>query len=237
VHFVLLLSLLPGKNGFMVLTTDGQQFIYFAGLFLTGPIFAARYFQTMARRESAGVLLMRPASSLEKWLLACLVVALLYPLAYSLVFNLCNVPGALVAQSRAAAALATLAPEESAYMQEALQPERYRLFLPWQWLDDARSVAGILLYLGFLQAFAMLGSLYFHRMPFIKTVLAAFLLLPLTMLATTVTGGRAEVFLGYWGAEQSPSGWQAWFLPAAWFLIPGLLWLACLFALREREVA
>jgi len=238
VHFVLLLVLLPGRSGFMALSTNGQASIYFAGLFLTAPIFAARYFQAMARRESAGVLLMRPASGFEKWLLAVLIVAVLYPVAYSVAFNLCNIPAGLIAQARAADALAALPPDEIHFRLEQLRPEKFQLFLPWHWLDKAREVAETLLMLGFLQAFAMLGSLYFRTTPFIKTVLAGFLLLLASILALSLAEFRSEsVFLDYWSTDTPPVGWQAWFVPMAWFLVPGLLWLACLFALREREVA
>ena len=50
VHLVLLLVILSGSGGFRILTHDGQGAFYFTGLFLTAPLFAARYFQAMGRR-------------------------------------------------------------------------------------------------------------------------------------------------------------------------------------------
>lgn len=237
VHFVLLLVLLSGNRGYTLLTVDGQAAFYFVGLFLTAPLFAARYFQAMARRESAGLLLMHPASKFEKWLLAMAVVAVLYPVAYSLAFYVCNAPAALYAESAAAFDAAMRAKEGAAARADSMAWETYGLFLPWSEFESWRSAVALALVLTSLQAFAVLGSLYFRSFPAVKTVVVAFVLMLFLMLVETIGGGQTALFKGYWTHSRELVAWQQWFFPVAWFAIPALLWLASLFALGEREVA
>lgn len=242
VHFVLLLLLMSGTRGFATQTTEGQQGLYFAGLFLTAPIFAGRYFQAMARRESALLLLMRPASIVEKWLLALLVVAVLYPLAYTVAFYVCNLPAWALASDRAAAALMALKAQATGSLtleqeMKMLEPGRFRLFLPWDGFGSGRSFAGTLLLLTSLQAFAVLGSLYFRSVAIIKTIVAGFLVMLVSMLVARVMDSSPDQFFSFWWTEPSRQPDQPLLFLSAWLGIPALLWLACLFALKEREVA
>jgi len=239
VHFVVVLIVLADDDGFRTLNTAGQGMIYFAGLVLTAPLFAGRYFQAMARRESALILLMRPASTFEKWLLFFLVAGVLYPIAYSLVFYICNLPGWWIAQGQAQEALLQLqgVEEDRQYYAMQLAPENFALFRAWHPSDHWQVNVGWMLLLATIQGFAGLGSLYFKAMPFIKTILAAFLLLLLTILLPMVFGSRPGAFFSYWFEDDRLVTWQQWLFPAAWITIPALLWLACGFALREREIA
>ena len=66
VHFVFVLALLAGHEGYESFKTDNQEGHYFFGLFLSAPIFAGLYFQSFARRGPLLLALMRPASVLEK---------------------------------------------------------------------------------------------------------------------------------------------------------------------------
>lgn len=237
VHFVLLLVLLSGNDGHRVLTVDSQAAFYRIGLFLTAPIFAARYFQAMAKRESAGLLLMRPASKLEKWLLAVLVVAVLYPVAYSLAFYICNAPAALYAQAAAAQEEALRVATELEGRLNSLSPPEFGIYHPGEDFRTWRHGVEFVLLLTSYQAFAVLGSLYFRSFPALKTIVAAFVLLLAMMLVTTLAGGESHLFMAYWTNDRELVPWQQLFFPFAWFAIPALMWLASLFALGEREVA
>lgn len=238
VHFVLMLIVLSGEFGYRLLDPDGQSLFYYTGLFLSAPIFAGRYFQAMARRESALIALMRPASIFEKWLLAFLVVALAYPLAYTLAFYVCDLPAWLLAkwQWQAALAQAQASGAVDAYATR-YTPERFVLYFAFSGETPWRSLLAIGLMLTTLQAFAVLGSLYFRAMPFIKTLVAGFFILLLSILLAVLFDSRADVLFGYWTNERSLSPVQQVLLPLVWFAVPGLLWLACYFALQEREVA
>lgn len=238
VHFVVLLLIMSlgrvATNS--LLAKDGQMAIYLVGLYLTAPIFAARYFLAMSRPDSAGVLLMRPASIVEKWLLAGIVILLAYPLAYTLAFQVCNVPAALMA--RAAHDAYLLTPDGRSANQATLgYLGEFGVLAPWAAFEHGRAVLTVFLSIAALQGFAVLGSLYFRVMPAIKTALVAFLLLLVILLVTGLADARPDYFLGYWDEDTEALGWRRVFHPLAWFAIPGLLWLGALFALREREVA
>ena len=51
VHFVLVLVLRAGDEGFASFKTDYQLGHFVVGLFLKAPLFAGRYFQSLSRRE------------------------------------------------------------------------------------------------------------------------------------------------------------------------------------------
>jgi hypothetical protein len=237
VHFVLLLVMLSGYEGLRSLTTDAQGAIYYSGLFLTAPIFAARYFQKMSKRESALIILMRPASVFEKWLLALLIVAVLYPLIYTLAFYVCNLPAALLAKSHVQQYL-LLHPEvdvDSNYYNR--QPEKYALFFVLTSVKNSIQLIPIFLALMTCQAFAVLGSVYFKAMPFIKTLLAAFFILLACIFVSVLFGSNPDAFFQTWSAAnlaQEPKDFMYLF---TWFSVPALLWVSSFFALKEREVA
>lgn len=234
VHFVLVLLHLSAGTGYRSFGIDYQAGLYLVGLFITGAIFAARHFQGMARRESAVVLLMRPATAFEKWLFAAIVVIVAYPLAYTLAYQICNVPGALYAQSAVMADLAS-APTDQAVVWE--DGSRYGVMMPWHVFDTWRTLLGVSLMLASLTGFALWGSLYFRVMPFILSIVTGFVLLLVMIFLVTVTDGRPDTFLGWWTDQPPVDGAHRFLMPLAWGLLPALLWLAALFALREREVA
>lgn len=233
-HFVALLLVVSGSNGFLALHFDTQRMLYFVGLFLTGPVFAGRYFQAFGNRESAGVLLMRPASSFEKWLLAVLVVLVAYPLAYSLAFQVLNLPAALYALGLKTAEVAP-DPNDPASVWWSLQ--NYGVLWPWSAFSERGTLPTVLLWLAVFKGFAVLGSLYFRALPFLKTLVVGFVVFLLLVLVVELLDGHPEQFFAWWAEEDRPGGWRAVFLPAAWLLVPGLLWLGALFALRERQVS
>ncbi len=230
IHFVLLLIIFIGNSGFRALSTDGQALIYFCGLFLTAPIFAARYFQLMSKRESALLILMRPASVFEKWLLAFLVVALLYPVIYTLAFYVCDIPAWFIAKAQAQIII-------TGSYTEKYDPGNYELFFVLKHFKNIGDLAGIALSLTVLQAFAVLGSLYFRAFPFIKTLLFAFFILLVSIFITVLFNSRIDSIFDYWSSDRSMSALQQFMYPFMWLSLPILLWLSCYFALKEREVA
>jgi hypothetical protein len=232
IHFVLLLIIFIDSSGYRTLSTDGQEAMYYAGLFLTAPIFAARYFQLMSRRESAQIILMRPASVFEKWLLVFLIIALLYPVVYSLAFYVCNTPAWLIAKVHAEQALAlNVSGNANGYA------EKNELFFPLRHIRNGNDLIAIALALTILQSFAVLGSLYFKTMPFIKTIVLAFFILLATIFIAAFFNGQVDAIFSYWGSHRAMSVTQQFMYPLMWVGLPVLLWLSCYFALKEREVA
>jgi hypothetical protein len=233
-HFVLVLIQLADGSGYDTLTVDGQEGTFLFGLYLTAPIFAARYFQGLARPGSALLLLMRPASVFEKWLLAVLVVAVAYPIAFQLAFYLCDVPAFFIADAQFDRFAARIVSSPNYEIEK--WREGGRLF--FLFADTPR---GDLIETGLtvtaFQAFAMLGALVFRTMPFIKTLVAAFVVLLACVLAAIAFDGDPSPFFSYWTHDVYRSSLQRLFLPVVWIAVPMLLWIATFLALREREVA
>jgi hypothetical protein len=238
VHFVLLLVIFSDAHGFTSLGTEGQSAIYYAGLFLTAPIFAARYFQKMSKRESALIVLMQPASVFEKWLLAFLFVAVLYPVVYTLAFYVCNFPAALIVKAQVQSYVLQnpqALNEVNSYPEYS--PELYDIFFPLSNISSWKLLVQLVLTLTILQAFAVLGSLYFKAMPFIKTILVAFFILLISIFVSVFFRSNPDAFFAAWSAAnqvQEPIDFMYLF---TWFSVPILLWISCFFALKEREVA
>jgi hypothetical protein len=242
VQFVLMLIIFSDWNDRPVLRTDMQGSIYYAGLFLTAPIFAARYFQLMSKPESALIILMRPASVFEKWLLAFIIVAVLYPIIYTLAFYVCNLPAALLAKAQAHNYI-LLNPQVLDDCSGELNcisynsPEKYDVFFIGTSFKNSLELIPVFLTMTALQAFAVLGSLYFKTMPFIKTLLIAFFVLLACIFVSVVFGGDPEGFFQAWrfvGVLKQPKDFMYLF---TWLCVPSLLWLSCFLALKEREVA
>jgi hypothetical protein len=246
VHFVLVLVLLAGDDGYRSFRTDYQSGQFVMGLFLTAPLFAGRYFQALSRRGPALIALLRPASTFEKWLLALLLVGVAYPLAYGLVFYVCDLPAALIAQGQAADAFAMLpaaieGSEVDRAVRDHLDPGEFGVFLPWasdfrvdRWIAMGLSLTA-------LQAFALFGSLWFRRMPFLKTLLAGFLVLLACVLLAQLSSSDFGPLFEYWDDvirhTRDLGTAQQIVFPLVWLGAPALMWLAAYLALREREVA
>jgi hypothetical protein len=245
IHFVLVLALLAGEESYRAFDLEGQTAVFLIGLFLTGPVFAARYFQAVSRPGPALLALMRPASAFETWLLGFVVVVVAYPLAYHLVFYVCDVPATLVAAQRAAAELGALPPpttdDSMRWARASLAPEHYRFFtLPRADIGPGGYAFLVTAFVA-VQAFAMTGALLFRRMPFIKTMLAGFFVLLACVLVAALFDSDPDKFFDYWtelaSAHPNLTPAQRIVFPATWIGVPVLLWLAAFLALREREVA
>ncbi|HTA64052.1 MAG TPA: hypothetical protein VK753_00985 [Xanthomonadaceae bacterium] len=239
-HGVISIVCFAEEDGFTAFDTHGQTGFYFTGLFVLTPIFASRYFLPMSNRASALLALMRPASTFEKWLLAALTVAVLYPLAYTLAFYLIDVPDQWLASAQARHQALHLAQEIARHpLRNGVDPFKpdYSLVAPWAMFGNWREAVGILLLLCSLQGIALFGSLYFRTVPLIKTVLSCLLLLLVCVLLSSAFHSRPDLVLGYWDRQRTLSSLQEILYPTLWLVFPGLFWLAGFLALKEREIA
>lgn len=229
VHFVVTLIVLSGRPSY---STEAQMVLFVTGLLLTAPLFAARCFQGLARPESALLFLMRPASGFEKWLLAFLMVMVFYPLAYALAFQVCHLPAWAFEHARVLAMNAQML-ADGIEISPGEKPESFAFWHPWRF-EEWLIPAVMLLMLSFVQSFAVLGSLWFRHLPLVKTLLAAFLLFLATLVLDEVFRSAAPWLEDF---DRATAPWQMAHFLAVWFGIPLLLWLACYFAVRERELA
>lgn len=250
--YALLLALAVGNNhSHNALQTSGQAELYAAGLLLSGPVFAGLYFQGLRQPGAALLLLMRPASVFEKWLLAALTLLLAYPLAYTLVIGALNGLGAALEYQLAVAHFQSLSEAQRGSLAMP-RPQQWALFHPLRMAshpdraglyDAVADRLGIALMFAGLCGFAVLGSLWFRRAPAIKTVLLGLALFMVTGLLDAVGDGvqlsrleLAQLLPGSLQAQQA-SALQQLVVALFWLGTPALLWLAAWRALHERELA
>lgn len=238
-HFIFVALALSGEKGYQAFRTDGQEGTYIIGLFLLGPVFAARQFREYARRDSALLALMRPASSFEKWLLVAAIVLLAFPVVYTLAFYVCDLPAWLIAKARVQEAWAALSVEERLNQAPYLDgnPKNYHLLNPATVFSSWAQYLSVGLTLAFAQGFGVFGAIYFRTFPLVKTFLAGFSLVMLLALISEFCDSKPDAFIGVWDSERVLSTAQMIAYPVLWCALPAMLWLAVYLALKERELA
>lgn len=199
------------------------------GFFLSSFVFG--YFNTNASGSSYLAL---PASFLEKWLCGFLIAGILYPLLFLLFYH--TLDTAFVAAYRN-----SLDKTSIFYKQqwESVYPFELDGIIAWKVYSLFLQLSGVML----------IGSLYFNKMPFIKTGLAIcillFTLFGLNWLLATAffsnvadAGPYSHVALSV-GNETGtlilPAGIGKVFHIAFAFVIPAMLWFLPLLRLREKE--
>lgn len=228
--------------GYRAFEHNAQQTYFFAGLLATGAIFAVRYFEGLARKESALVVLMRPASTFEKWLLAFVIVALIYPVVYTLIYCTVNLPAVFLSNQMVWTEL-----KERPTLTH-LSLDDYNAFIPFVSVqhNNGLSVHNMrvvqwLLFVFFViaQGFCVAASLYFNRLPILKTVLAGFILLIAYFIFLAISGSNPSFLITYWfdkGDEVDNPVLLAVLAWLVWLASPVLLWASAYFHLKEREV-
>lgn len=240
VHFCVWLLVTQGGTQRQHYELDTQVFLYLAGYLLTGMLFAGRHFAALSDRGSALTLLMRPASSFEKTLLAFMMVAVFYPVAYTLAFQVCNLPAALLGEAARDALLATResGAGDAQAMGEHLTSLEYGPYLPLTsgW-DVLAGEVNLLLGGSALQALVVVGTLYYRRLAWLKTLVSLFVLLivAIPLLSMLLDASLGRLFLD--GLGRGGPGWlRAWVI-ALWIAVPMLFWASAFFFLRERELS
>ena len=244
VYALLLLISLSISNG-GVGDTSAQSLFFFAGLMLSGVVFAGLYFSALRRPESALLLLTRPASAFEKWLLALLWVLLLYPLLYTV----CTLPinwlaSVLGLQWHTERCLHLQAVSNVACTLP--DPQDFKLFLPFikyeqdNIMQPSLQISLMLLFAG-AAGLALLGSIWFRRLAVLKTAVIAFVLFLISLFLAFTFNWSMGGLAGWSVFEPAPrtdTNALYWLANALfWLATPALLWLCALLALKERELA
>jgi hypothetical protein len=231
VHLCTWLLITQGAQHGENYTADVQQGVFYAGYLLTGALFALRYFSALSNRDSALTCLMRPGSALEKFLLAFLIVAVLYPMAFLLAFELGNVPGAMFGAAARDVLVANGANPAPGY----LRTQDYGPFLPSTGSDDFTSFVQLILVNLFVQAVVVAGTLYFRKIAWLKTTVGAFVLfvLVLPLFGILVDASPAKLFWNRF--TPAHPGVLAW-LVLVWIGVPLVMWASVFLLLRERQL-
>jgi hypothetical protein len=226
----------------------GYQFgAFYIGLFFTGCLFGSQVFSALSRKREAIQYLMVPASHLEKLLCGLLYGVVLFFIVYTLLFYLVDIPMVHLAERIAKKAPPT-------FMHDGVLDQGAGVYnILGGGVRHIPNDAGLYLlmvYFG-VQAFFILGSIYFTRYSILKTIIAGLLL--------SLLGG---IFMGKVIEANLPAGWHMenlfdWYqfdksggeqwvrLPGAMkefltgiikYSLPFIFWVITYFRLKEKEV-
>ncbi|HVY75730.1 MAG TPA: hypothetical protein VG890_12910 [Puia sp.] len=230
---------------------DGAQFgTYYVGLFLVGCIYASLLFSDLASRPRGIDYLSLPASHLEKLLCALFYGVLIFFLAYTIVFYIVELPMIRVARAIAYAHwLKTAHPKEIFNAGETINV----FVMPRRPAGAPNAFFYILLSYFAVQAAFILGSVYFPKFSFIKTVVTLLLIgLVYVFLVDTVVGwimpeGRYyHAFTAY--NFHGPNGYEdgkvvtlpEWFHDLLSIIVryafAPIFWITTYFRLKEKEI-
>ena len=229
------------------LDTFFQYTAYFIGLFLVGCLFANSLFTTLSSKKEAIGYLSLPASHLEKLLCAILFGVVLFFIAFTLLFYLVDIPMVRL----------------SNYLMERYPrtiPNSTQLFPTNQVYNIFTAEGGpiperdfhIFLFGYFaIQSAFLLGSVYFTRYSFIKTIvytllfILVFVVFQSEVLQHLLPGGwRTD--LTFWHREDGVAGNEQLvrlapftdklILTLAQYILPPAFWVITYFRLKEKEV-
>jgi hypothetical protein len=184
------------------------------------------------------ITLMRPASIFEKWLLAFVVISILFPLVYTVGYLLMNYPAVQLAK---ASYIAPPLCDECSHVEH-----NFGFYMPFITAEMVKTSAEALrffkmqlFYLLFLsagQAVIAGGTVFFKRSPVLKTVLILFIIG--IFMAWIGCAPQLGIFASLNDDVLVPQGVTEYGLSIGlWLGLPVLLWAALFFHLKEREVS
>ena len=234
VHLCVWLLITSGGTHLEAYREDSQSVVFVGGYLITCALFALRYFAPLSSRDSALTSLMRPASNFEKVLLAFVVVAVLYPIAYTLAFQVCNVPGALLGEKARDAMMqsSSVAAQDKRYLQDLA----YGPYLPFASGKDTALIVQLILGGSFIQSLVVAGSVFFRRVAWLKTTVAVFVLLVLLLPLLASVSGASTGRLFVDELTRTDALYVKIWLLVLWGGVPLLLWTSVYFLFREREL-
>ena len=150
---------------------------YYVGLFLIGCLYGSMLFADLGHKTQSIQYLSVPASQFEKWLCALFFGVLLFFVAYTVIFYLVDIPMVGLANR-----IHTLNIQKNNLMPNEGFAKVYNLFsLEDAPMRESKTNVLLLFYFAFQAAF-ILGSVYFGRYSFLKTVVSLLLFWLVCML-------------------------------------------------------
>lgn len=226
------------------LNSVGQQAWYNAFLFIFGIAFCFAFHAPMHRQGSSLLILMRPTSTLEKWLHAAIMLTVLFPLAYTLCYLVATVPiSAIAAVLENARYERLIATEPRA---NPGKPIGFQVFIPLLSAGYEKGVSQWKQMLFFwwyavVCGYAAFALVMFRRAAVFKSVALAFIVLILCVMTLSVSAGFSgkAVTLTSWQSANGLSVLSASDVIAnllLWLGVPMLVWCSAWLALRERDL-
>lgn len=246
-------GLLLAWNGFQFMMDKasplrtGHQFVtYLVGLFLTGCIYASTIFSPLGNKKEATQYLSVPASQLEKFLCAVFYAVVLFFIFFTIVFYLVDIPMVKLSRSFVGYSYTTINGKpvsEHMGIVNVFSNEG-------SFAEGSDTPVFLLAFFAFQSAF-ILGSIYFNRYAFVKTVVALLLFAGIStfyiikVVATHLPAGWHLNGLLEWGGY-SKAGGSLSITTAAWvqetftflvsYCIPFVFYYIAYTRLKEKEV-
>ena len=154
-----------------------QEVTFFFSLFLVGPFFASQFFSDLGSKTKGTNYLMVPASVLEKLLCGLLYSTILFFIVFTLAFYLVDVLVVLIANAFHPSYNGVTTQEGIAFKAHVANVFNMRE-LPQ---NNHLSYYFLVVFLT-LQSVALLGSVYFSRYSYIKTVISLTVIIIITFL-------------------------------------------------------
>lgn len=241
--YVIVILMVLSSNGGRAFNVSGQYTFYYLGLIMSGYVFAARYFKELSHPGAALSFFMQPASTLEKWLLALLWVLVLYPLLYTVLFEVTTY------FARIAAVFLQQHKHEQLMLSREEIAVQYEQFIPFVQHKAFDSSAvwdqfGFCLIYMALSAYAIFSALFFNKATMIKGLVGLFVLCLLTAWLGLFTRSHTTFdILSFWfsdglrwSGENGVGVLRQFGVVLFWFVTPVFLWVATFFALKERDL-
>jgi len=227
------------------LTEPIQYLTYYAGLFLVGCLFASTIFSELGDTSTGVPYLLLPASTLEKLLCALFFTVVLLFVFYTIAFYIVDIPMVKFINTHRAH---HFKPTQQGYISEP--SDIVNIFTNLRNFWNAPISVFLLIYLS-TQSIFILGSVYFARLAFIKTIVIVLLLIVFFIILINITSGIIVpddwngIQLQKWGQYNGILKSKAVILPG-WmenlllflmqYPVPFIFWFITYIRLKEKEV-
>lgn len=217
---------------------DVQLITFFLFLFTIGSFYASQFFRHLGSREKGSAFLLVPASAFEKLLCSLVYVVLLFTLVFVGIFYLVDMLLLAIANA--------LPQSEGIPDAEVANVFSVNLFQ----IETTYNI-NLLLFFFAVQSAFLLGSVYFRKFSFVKTVIAGFvgcfLIFLLMYFFNESVFPDGELILGPMTAYrvhidgikdhvvQVPS-WVSYAMLAGLYAIAPFGWLVTYYRLKEKQV-
>jgi hypothetical protein len=232
-----LIMLLISSTDNFSMTASGLVPLFFVGMFITGLIFTSLSFSELGNKPHGIDYLLFPASQLEKFASTLLVTTIGFLLIYHFAFYLAYLVMDVIVSTKS-------------HVHIVNDLKEYSRDTPWYYAYYVWFV---------LQAFMLMGAVYFQKYSFIKTIfLLPFFVFALylvnTVFAAAFFGGKMEGWYAHFpfigiqilppvdGNRYNhdlliiPETMQKIYLFLAKYLLPPVLWALAYARLRDKEI-
>lgn len=206
-----------------IMDHDVQQLTFFFSLFVVGTFYASQYFSDLGSRAKGSNFILVPASTFEKFLCSLLYTVLLFLIVFTAAFYLADV------------LMVTLANAFSTTNDPNLKATVLNVFKVKLIQFNPEVAINLVLFFISIQSLFLLGSVYFKKYSFIKTIITGFVIVIVLFsmtffLMNKFLPNREDDFL--LKAERS----VPYILLLLAYIIAPISWIITYFLLKQKQV-